>query len=138
MKVKYDMDMIQNMSLFEKVTHSKLKDAFFSDDKLVFVVFPGQMGKALGKNRVNLLKLEKLMKKKLKMVEFSENMPQFVMNAIFPLRVDDLVVHEGVVTLRSADTRTKGLLIGMRAKNLRALEKIVQRYFSDVVEIKVE
>ncbi|MAE13269.1 NusA-like transcription termination signal-binding factor [Candidatus Woesearchaeota archaeon] len=137
MSFKYDLDTIRFMSLFEKITRAKLKDTFFLKEKLVFVVLPGELGRALGKNKSNLEKLERLLKKKVKIVEYSEVMPQFIINMIAPIPVQDLVQQDNIVTITGKDTRSKGLIIGARAQNLRELEKIVQRYFPDLKEIKV-
>jgi len=42
----------------------------------------------------------------------------------------------GIVTIAGPDSKTKGLLIGRNAQNLRNLEANVRRYF-EVKEIKV-
>ena len=135
-KISFDTDMLKFMALFEKVTHSKLKDCFFDRDKLVFLVDQGEMGKALGKNKTNLAKLEGLLKRKLKIVEFNENRLQFITNYLAPLKIVDIKEEDDVITITGPDTKTKGLMIGIKAQNLRNLEKIVSKYFT-LEEIKV-
>ena len=135
-KISFDTDMLKFMGLFENVTHSKLKDCFFDRDKLVFVVKAGEMGKALGKNKTNIAKLEKMLKRKLKIVEFNPNRLQFITNYLAPLRITDIREEEDVVTITGADTKTKGLIIGIKAQNLRNLENIIRKYFT-IDEIKV-
>jgi len=135
-KITFDTELLKLMALFENITHSQLKDCFFDREKLVFLVDEGEMGKALGKNKMNIVKLEKMLKRKVKIVEFNPNRLQFITNYLAPLRVTDIREEDGIVTVTGADTKTKGLIIGIKAQNLRNLEKIVGKYFT-VQEIKV-
>lgn len=135
-KITFDTELLKLMALFENITHAKLKDCFFDREKLVFLVDPGEMGKALGKNKMNIVKLEKMLKRKVKIVEFNDNRLQFITNYLAPLRIIDVKEEDDIVTVTGADTKTKGLIIGIKAQNLRNLEKIVGKYFT-VQEIKV-
>lgn len=134
---KLDMDALRMLSLFEKVTSSRVKDSVDYKDKLTFIVEEGQLWKALGKDRVNLIKLEELLKRRVKIVEYRKEKIQFLVNLIHPLRVKDIQEdEEGTITITGTDTKTKGLLIGSRAQNLRATEDVMRMYF-EVKEIKV-
>ncbi len=137
MKLKYDMQTLQWMKLFEDVTKAKIKDCFVHNEKLHFIVFPGNLFKALGENKKNVTKLEDLLKKKVKIIEYSENMLKFIVNIMAPLKVVDIKNEEGIVTITGPDQKTKGLMIGARAQNLRMFEGIVQKYFPELKEIKV-
>ena len=138
MKIKYDVSMMKYMSLFEKQTKALLKDCFMDDvlSSLTFIVQPGQLGKAVGKKGVNAKKLEKMLQKNIRIIEFNPDLLQFVKNMVAPLKVADIKQEESIVIITGPDTRTKGLLIGRNAQNLRNLEKNVRRYF-EVEEIKV-
>ncbi|USN45600.1 MAG: NusA-like transcription termination signal-binding factor [Candidatus Woesearchaeota archaeon] len=136
MTTKYDTEMIQIMALFERVTKSKLKDCFYYRERLTFVTEPGELKKALGKNNVNVEKLEKLTAKKVKIAEFSTDKLTFIRNVLYPLRVVSMEEEEEVVVIKGPDAKTKGLMIGAKAKNLRRLEEVVQKYFP-LKEIKV-
>ena len=138
-KIVYDAETIKIMSLFETLTHADLKD-FFDDpiqERLVFIVQPGQLWKALGKSSSNVQLLEHKFKRKIKIVEFSSDLCTFVKNIAQPLRISDVTEQDNIVTIRNKDMKTKGLLIGKNARNLRNMETNVQRFF-DVQEIKVE
>lgn len=139
MKIKYDASLINIMFLFEQVTHAKLKDCFMDEklNSLTFVVLPGEMGKAIGKKASNVRILEAKLQKRIRVVEFSSDKLQLIRNMVMPLRVEDISEDEnGIITIRGPDTKTKGLLIGRNAQNLRNLEENVRRYF-EVKEIKV-
>jgi len=137
-RIKFDANLIKTMTFFEAVTHAKLKDCVDEGEKMVFIVEPGQLFKALGKNTANLKKLEVKFNKKIRIIEFHSEKLTFIGKAIAPLRVDDMEDNDdGIVTLKSSDMKVKGLLIGRAARNLRNLEAVVQRYFPEVKEIKV-
>ena len=135
-KITFNTEMLKFMNLFETLTHAKLKDCFFDREKLVFLVEPGEMGKALGRNKANIMKLEKMLNRKIKIVEFSPNRLQFITNYLAPLRITDIKEEGDLIIITGADTKTKGLIIGIKARNLRNLEKIVSKYFK-IDEIKV-
>ncbi len=96
----------------------------------------GQLGKAVGKKAANVKKLEKMLNRKIKILEFNPEIIVFIKNLIYPLKAKDIKKEDKTITIEGPDTRTKGLLIGKNAKNLRNTEKIVKKYF-DIDEIKV-
>lgn len=133
---KIDMETMRLINLFEQVTGARVKDCITFKEKLTFIVEEGQLWRALGKNRANLLKLERLLKQKIKIVEFRPDKIQFIVNLLHPLKVVDVKDEDGILTIKGPDTKTKGLMIGARAQNLRATENVVKMYF-DCEEIKV-
>lgn len=137
MSLKYDMELIGKINLFEKVTRCSVKECFSFKDKLTFMVPQGDLWKALGKNKANLLKLEKMFNKQIRVIEFHEEILQFIQNLIAPLRVVKISEENNIVTIVGPDMKTKGLMIGSKAKNLRETEEIVRKYFPDLEEIKI-
>lgn len=137
MNIKYDAELIGQMNMFEKITRAKLKASFMFREKQVFMVENGYLNKAIGKNKVNLLRIEKLLNRQIRVIEYNEVLTQFIQNLIAPLKVTNIVEEDDIVTITGPDTKTKGLMIGARAKNLRETETIVQRYFPTLKEIKV-
>ena len=135
-KTVYDMDMIKTINLLEQVTHARVKEAFYMKDVLTFVVFEGDKFKALGKNLSNLHRIEQMLQKKVKVVEFNSDIIKFITNLIYPFKVESIVQDDKLITISDQDTKTKGLLIGAKAQNLRMYESIVKKYF-EIEEIKV-
>ena len=54
--MKINLELIQYINYFEKTTRSKVKDCFFEDQKLIFIVQPGQARIAIGKQGININK----------------------------------------------------------------------------------
>ncbi len=124
------------MSLFETLTQSKLKDCIVNEDRTIFIVEENQIGKAIGRKGINVKKIENILNKKIKIVEFNSNHLQFIQNFIYPLKAREIKEDNKIVTITGSDTKTRGLLIGREAKNLNNLKSIVKRYF-DIDNIKV-
>ena len=134
-RIKYDITVMNYIKLFENLTHAKLRDCI-SGEQLMFVVEENEIGKAIGKNGSNVHRLEGMLKKKIKIVEFNPDVKQFIRNFVMPLQVKDVNEEEGVINIVGGDTKTKGLLIGRDRKNLENLKEVVSRYFK-VEDIRV-
>ncbi|MCK5282913.1 MAG: NusA-like transcription termination signal-binding factor, partial [Nanoarchaeota archaeon] len=106
------------------------------EGQLIFIVQQGYIGKAIGKKASNIKKLERILNKKIRIIEFSDDLERFIRNVIMPLKVKQIDIEEKIVTITSPDSQTRGFLIGRAAVNLRGFESIVKRYY-DVDEIKV-
>jgi len=135
-KIKFDVETMKYISLFGKITKVNAKDCFKQDNKLIFIVDEGRAGMAVGNKGKNIKKLEKLLKKKIKIIEHNKDLIEFVKNVIYPLKAKEIKEEEGIITIVPVDNKTRGYLIGREASNLRNYEKIVKRYF-DIDELKV-
>lgn len=135
MKIKYDINLMKFISLFETLSGAKVKDCI-SGEPLIFVVEQGEIAKAIGKNASTLHRIENVLKKKVKIVEFNDDVTLFVKNLISPLKVSDIKEENKIITIRDSDTKTKGILIGRDSKNLNKYKDIVSRYF-DIADILV-
>ncbi|MDA1196870.1 MAG: NusA-like transcription termination signal-binding factor [Nanoarchaeota archaeon] len=128
-KILFDVTILGQIQLFEKVTHARVKDCIASD-VLLFIIETGDMGKAVGKKGIVLKKVEGLLKKPIKLVEFNSDVCTFVQQYLKPLRVTDISFSESVVTIKGLDGVSKGNIIGRERKNLKFLLDLLQRYFT--------
>ena len=137
MRIKYSLDVMKLMSTFETLTRAKLKDCFFIEEVIFFIVEPAQIGKAIGKKGANIKRLKSLFKQKeFRIIEFNPNLLRFIQNLFYPIRVKSIEQKDDIIEIGAPDLRTRGLLIGRGAKNLRNYEGITNRYFN-IKEIKV-
>ncbi len=134
MGIKYNIETIAFLNLFEKITKARVKDCFL-DHNLIFIVNQGEIGKAIGKKGINIQNLEKKLRKRIKIVEFNQDPAVFIKNFIAPLTAKEIIKEEDIVKIVPDNVKTKGLLIGRDRKNLKRLQEIVSKYFN--VEIKV-
>lgn len=133
--MKYSNETIQQINLFEQLTHSKVKDFFYNDDYFLFVVHENEGAKAIGKQGKNAKLFTKLTKKKVKIIEFNADKVKFINGLIYPLNAESIEDKGDFMELH-ADTSTKALIIGRGGKNLKFYNIILQKYFH--VGIKVQ
>jgi len=135
-RIKFDAELMKIMNLFGTITRSKVKDVIKRDEIYIFIVQQGEIGKAIGKKAANVRKLENILKKKIRVIEYNEDLEKFIRNVVMPLNLAKVEIEDAVVTIHSPDTKTRGYLIGRSASHLRNTENIVKRYFP-IDEIKV-
>lgn len=129
MKLKYDLNLMNYRTIFENVTHAKVKDCFLKDNVFLVIVQENEMGKAIGKNGVNIKHLENKLNKKIKVVEFSDDVIKFTRNLINPVKTQDINLDNDVLTVSVSGIREKGQVIGRDSKNLNELKDILKLYF---------
>ena len=134
-KVKFDSESMKLIALFESMTGANVKDCI-TNEKLIFIIGENEMGRAIGRNGANIKRMENSLKKRIKLVEYSSDVLQFIRNAIHPIEVLDINYDSGIITIRGKDSGSKAMLIGRERRNINHLTGIVKRYF-DVKEIRV-
>lgn len=134
--MKYDQELIGFINFFENLTRARVKDAFIDkDDRVVFIVNEGEMGKAIGKKGSNIKKVSNLLKKKVRVIEFSSDSVKFVKNAIYPIVAESVLKEGEEIIIKDNETSKKALLIGRDQRNLKALQELVGKYFKESVKI---
>ena len=134
-KVKFDSDSMKLMMLFESVTGAKVKDCI-ANEKLILIMEENEMGKAIGRNGINIKRMENNLKRKIKLVEFSNDVLKFIKNIIYPIEALDIKNEDEIITIHGKDTSSKAMLIGRERQNINHISSIVKRYF-DIKEIRV-
>ena len=134
-RIRYSADIIQYISIFESLTAAKVKDCIVNE-QILFIVNENDMGKAIGKQGSNVKRIENMMKKKIRLVEFNDDVVQFVQNLIYPIQAKEIKEENGIVSIYCNDIKSKGMLIGRDRHNINFVKDIVKRHF-EVEEIKV-
>lgn len=134
-RVKLDQETEGWSSLMERISGARVKDCFQDEDTVYFIVAPGEIGKAIGKGGVNIKRVQQELNKKIKVVEFRELVQDFLRNLMYPTAVEEIAEEEEVLVLKDRSAKTKGLLIGRNGKNLKFLNRAVQRFFNKEVRV---
>jgi len=129
MRFVLDTKTMQTIALFEQMTGAQVRDCIMGDEQVVFIVQEGEVAKAIGKGGQHVRALEQRLKKRVKVVEYNPELVRFVQNVISPLEVKTVRIENNKVFLDAKDLKTRGLLIGRGASNLRFFEGIIKRYF---------
>ena len=102
--------------------------------EIQIVVSEGEMGRAIGKGGKNINALERLLRKKILIVEYSEEPIKFIKNIFFPIDVQIEKKNEGfAVTPAPADRK---YVIGKGGEKIKLARALLERHFG-VKDIKV-
>jgi len=126
--MKLNLDQIEHMQLFSRICHATAKDVLYEGGAITFIVAQGQVQKALGKDRANLLKLERMLKKPVRFISFHADPVKFIKNLLYPLRVASITRDDDVVVIESGDARIKGKIFGREKSNLLRMQELVKKY----------
>ena len=136
-KIIFDATILKYMSLFSSITHVQPKDCISDEHGVMFIVPTGEIARAIGGGGSNIRRIEGLIKKRIRVAEFDENMITFIEKLSYPAKIKEIRQDEETVTITALESESRGMLIGRNAANLRRMEEIVRRYFQ-LKEIKVK
>lgn len=114
------------------ITRSTALDCVIDEpfDRIIYVIKKGDMGIAIGKNGANIKKLQKVLGRRIEMVEHDEDICSFVSNVLKPAVVKDLCEDEGGSVMISVVSRSDlGIAIGKGGCNVEKARILIQRYF---------
>jgi len=134
--MKLTTESIGYINLFESLTGAKLKDCFFDSDVLVFLVEEGNVKRAIGKDNSNIKKISHILKKRFKILAFSDDVCKFAANLIYPIKADEISLEDKTLKIRAGDSFLRGRILGRNRENLKKINKIIKNYF-DVAAVVV-
>ena len=130
-EITFDEQTIKYVALFQDLTRTTVVDCVEAEDRLIFVVKEGEIGKANGKNGENVTKLKRHINKNIHVVEFSEEPEKFVANVFRNYDVKGVQIEQrGDVTHATVtvDASKKGRAIGKEGRNLRVSRDLIARH----------
>ncbi len=131
----YNKDLIGCMNVFESITKVKAKDCYDAGNDLIFIVESINMPKAIGKGGSKAKLLAKLLRKSIKIVEYSNDPSKFVANFISPIEGKVYKESESVIAIHLSSDKDKRMVIGRDKKNIGNMQKIVSNYFNASVKV---
>lgn len=138
-EIAFDTETVGYIRLFEERTGARVKDCLEAEEKLVYVVYPGEVHKAVGPGGVLVERLKGLMKKEIQVVEFADDPETLVRNIFYwysPKKVDLLPKGKGRHATVTVDPVWKARAIGKQGKNLKVARAILLRH-TDIVSVSV-
>ena len=135
-RVKLELDSFAYASVAGKIMKLTPKAVIEGEDQFYIIVPMGTVGKAIGKGAQNIKKLNHRLKKRVKIIEFHPHVKTFISKIIAPLEVQSIEETNDSIIIKDSSKKTKSLLIGHSAKNLKLLSKTVERFFQK--EVKIE
>jgi len=138
-EIALDTETIGYIRLFEERTGARVKDCLEAEDKLVFLVYPGEVHKAVGPGGVLVDRLKGMLRKEIQVAEWAEDPETLVKNIFYwynPKRVDFAPKGKGRPVTVTVDPAWKARAIGKQGKNLKVARSILLRH-TDIVSVSV-
>ena len=132
--VKLDNEQTKKVLFFQQTTGAAARDCIEEEDYIVFVIAEGDMAKAIGKNGKNVSLLERLSKKKVLLIEYSEDINRFMENIFFPTKIE-VKVDDKRITI-TTDGKNRKYVIGKGGQKIKLARLLIKRHFGPK-EIKV-
>lgn len=139
-EIKLDADTLRVFAMFESMTGAELKDVIEEEDRIVFVVVEGQVGRALGKGAINLKRLRESLGKEIVLLGYAADKEQFLKNVFHRFKVEgvewedrngDIIAH---VKIPQED---KGKAIGKGGRNIQLARLLMKRHHT-VADVSLE
>lgn len=134
-KIRLTGDEMRYIAVFENVTGAVAKDCIIDGklNRVIFVVKPGDIGLAVGKQGSHVKTLRRMIGKDVELVEYAENITGFIKNSFAPAQVKEIRVTERPDGKKMAvaiiEPRDKGIAIGKNGKNAEKIRFLIRRYF---------
>jgi len=129
--ITFTEDTLRYIRLFEDMTRTRVRDCMEAEDKLVFVVDPGQANRAVGKGGENVINLKNKTGKNIQVIEYSDDPETFIKNVFYNYNVQSVVLENRgniVHATVTVDPKVKGRAIGKNGRNLKIARDIVNRH----------
>ena len=138
-EITLDTESLGYIRLFEERTGARVKDCLPAEDKLVFLVMPGEVHKAVGPGGVLVDRMKGMLKKEIQVVEWSDDPETLARNIFYwysPKRVDLVPKGKGRHATVTVDPAWKARAIGKAGKNLKVARAILMRH-TDIQSVSV-
>lgn len=134
LNVKFTMEEMRYMSLFQDITGVTPKDCVIIDELgiVIFIVDSDKVGQAIGKKGINTKYLSKLINKEIEIVGWADNLESFVKSIFMPTRVYRVHLVEGngrKTVYVYVDPKDKGIAIGKNGRNVAKARALLKRYY---------
>ena len=130
------------ISQFESLTGASSRDCIVDNrnERIIFVINPGDMGLAIGKSGSSIKKASDVMGKRIEVVEYSADPGQFLRNCFLPAQVTDIDFdtneEDQQVALVEVRDEDRGLAIGKAGKNIFKAKVLAQRQH-DIADVQL-
>jgi len=131
--------LLRNMMTFRKLTNVQAKDCIVGENKIVFVINKGELGKAIGKGGKNIEKLKRHFQMAVDLVEYSPDPKEFIKKIFHDYRTGEAKIEEKngkKVLILKVNKVDKGFIIGKNGRNLKIAKMLMRRY-TDVDDVLI-
>lgn len=128
---KLDTDDLMSIKFLEKATNCQIKDCIMTEDAMYIIVSRNKMGSVIGRNGETIQRLQKELRKKIKVFKFSNNLESFVKNMV-PAEIKRIEVknknNKKIVELKVEKSK-RPLVVGQKGRNIKIIKEFLRRQF---------
>lgn len=134
-EIKLTSDQLGLMSIFQNMSGATVRDCIVDDKlgRLIFIINKGQMGLAIGKKGATIQNIERVVKKPVEVVEWSDDPAEMIRNSLDPRFVGEVRISDRLDGTKGAsvvvDPRKKGAVLGRGGRNAEKARLIAKKYF---------
>jgi len=134
-EIKLTSDQLGLMSIFQNMSGATVRDCIVDDKlgRLIFIINKGQMGLAIGKKGATIQNIERVVKKPVEVVEWSDDPVEMIRNCLDPRFVGEVRISDRLDGTKGAsvvvDPRKKGAVLGRGGRNAEKARLVAKKYF---------
>lgn len=137
--ITFNEKTLRYISVFEKITDTKVVDCIDIPEKVIFLVDEGSIQKAIGKGGKNVTKISDSIDRNIHVIEYSDDPEKLLENIFYSYDVKDVEIEEKNGVMHGTvevNQENKARAIGKEGRNLSIARKIMMRH-SDVSSVSV-
>lgn len=128
-----DMQLMRYINLFAQTTKIQTTKVFTYNNQIVFAVPKAKISSAIGKNAVNIKRMNDILRKKIKIVampaiDSDEGIGKFVAGVVAPIEFSKVEVKNDSVVI-TAGRQSKAALIGRNRTREKELGEVLKNFF---------
>jgi len=119
------------MTIFENLTGAGIKDCVQMENVMGFLVNRGDMGLAIGKSGSNIEKVKKAIGKEIVVMEFSDDVNEFIRNLFQPIKVRQVRIHNSEnerVAIVEVNRSDRKKVIGHSGNRIKIVKGLAKRH----------
>lgn len=134
MSVKFTINEIRYIGLFETITNAMVKDCIVDDEhnKVTFGK-KGEMGLAIGKRGSTIAKMQKSVDRSVEIIEHSDDPGEFIKNLLSSATINSIEfstdANGNKIATLDVDSKDKRNAIGKNGHNIQRARQFAKRQF---------
>jgi len=133
MATTIDMQFMRYINLFERISRVSTTKVFNYNNQIIYAVPKDKISTAIGKNAINVKKLNDILRKKIKIVEMpaiddNKGIGKFIGDVVSPVEFNKVEVNGNSVVI-TAGRQSKASLIGRNRIREKELGDVLKNFF---------
>ena len=127
MAIKLTTEHVRVVGTFERLIGVHVRDCLLGEDTVYFLIEPGKMGMAIGRNGIKIKSVSMTLGKKVKIFEYSDTLEGMV-RSLIPC-ANSVEINNGAVTV-SVPSSERSAIIGKGGSNIKMIRQFLERHFN--------